>query len=115
MAGLVFKWIKAQGGIAAMERNAIARSGSLYQAIDASDFYTNPVDKRYRSRMNVPFTLADAELDPKFLGEAKAAGLEALKGHRSVGGIRASIYNAMPQDGVDALIDFMRDFEKRNG
>ena len=115
MAGLVFKWIKAQGGVAAMERNAVARSNSLYQAIDASDFYANPVDKRYRSRMNIPFTLVDAELDPKFLSEAKAAGLEALKGHRSVGGMRASIYNAMPQDGVDALIDFMRDFEKRNG
>jgi phosphoserine aminotransferase len=115
MASLVFKWIKAQGGLAAMERNAIARSGSLYQAIDASDFYSNPVDRRYRSRMNIPFTLADAALDGKFLAEAKAAGLEALKGHRSVGGMRASIYNAMPQAGVDSLIDFMRDFEKRYG
>ena len=115
MAGLVFKWIKAQGGLAAMERNAIARSESLYQAIDTSDFYSNPVDRRYRSRMNVPFTLADATLDGKFLAEAKTAGLEALKGHRSVGGMRASIYNAMPQAGIDALIDFMRDFEKRNG
>lgn len=115
MAGLVFKWIKAQGGLAAMERNAVARSDSLYQAIDASDLYSNPVDKRYRSRMNIPFILADASLDARFLTEAKTAGLEALKGHRSVGGMRASIYNAMPQEGVDALIDFMGDFEKRHG
>lgn len=115
MAGLVFKWIKEQGGLTAMERNAIARSGTLYQIIDESDFYSNPVDRRYRSRMNIPFTLADAALDGNFLAEAKAAGLEALKGHRSVGGMRASIYNAMPQEGVDALIEFMQDFEKRNG
>ena len=115
MAGLVFKWIKEQGGLEAMERNAIKRSVTLYTAIDASDFYNNPVDKRYRSRMNVPFTLADSNLDAKFLSESKAAGLEALKGHRSVGGMRASIYNAMPQAGVDALIDFMGDFERRYG
>ena len=115
MAGLVFKWIKEQGGLEAMERNAIKRSGSLYEVIDSSRFYNNPVDKRYRSRMNVPFTLADNSLDGKFLSESKAQGLEALKGHRSVGGMRASIYNAMPQAGVDALIDFMRDFEKRYG
>ena len=115
MAGLVFKWIKEQCGLEAMERNAIKRSGTLYTAIDASDFYNNPVDKRYRSRMNVPFTLADSNLDAKFLSESKAAGLEALKGHRSVGGMRASIYNAMPQAGVDALIDFMGDFERRYG
>ena len=115
MAGLVFKWIKQQGGVATMERNAIARSESLYAAIDASGFYSNPVDPRYRSRMNIPFTLANPELDAQFLKEAKGAGLEALKGHRSVGGMRASIYNAMPLDGVNALIEFMGDFEKRNG
>ena len=115
MAGLVFKWIKEQGGLAAMERNAIQRSSRLYEAIDASDFYANPIDVRYRSRMNVSFTLFDNSLDATFLSEARGAGLEALKGHRSVGGMRASIYNAMPQAGVDALIGFMRDFEKRNG
>lgn len=115
MAALVFKWIKEQGGLAAMEKNAIARSGKLYEAIDASDFYNNPADKRYRSRMNVPFTLADDSLDGKFLTESRAAGLEALKGHRSVGGMRASIYNAMPMAGVDALIAFMQEFEQKNG
>ena len=98
-----------------MEKNAIARSSRLYEAIDSSDFYNNPADRRYRSRMNVPFTLADDSLDGKFLAEAKAAGLEALKGHRSVGGMRASIYNAMPMEGIDALISFMQDFEKQNG
>ena len=98
-----------------MEQNAIKRSGKLYAAIDASGFYKNPVDKRYRSRMNVTFTLADANLDGKFAQEAKAAGLEALKGHRSVGGMRASIYNAMPEAGIDALITFMQDFAKKNG
>ena len=115
MAALVFKWIKEQGGLKGMEKNAIERSSKLYAAIDASDFYHNPADKRYRSRMNVPFTLADDSLDGKFLSEAKAAGLEALKGHRSVGGMRASIYNAMPMAGVDALIAFMQEFEKKNG
>ena len=115
IAALVFKWIKAEGGLKAMEQNAIKRSGKLYAAIDASGFYQNPVDKRYRSRMNVTFTLKDANLDGKFLQEAKAAGLEALKGHRSVGGMRASIYNAMPEAGVDALIALMRDFEKKYG
>jgi phosphoserine aminotransferase len=87
----------------------------LYSAIDASGFYANPVEKSCRSWMNVPFTLADAELDKPFLQEAKAAGLTSLKGHRSVGGMRASIYNAMPEEGVDALIDFMADFAKRRG
>ena len=115
MAALVFKWIKQQGGLAAMEKNAVARSDKLYAAIDASDFYNNPADKRYRSRMNVPFTLADDSLDAKFLTEAKAAGLEALKGHRSVGGMRASIYNAMPMAGIDALLAFMQEFESKNG
>ena len=115
IAALVFKWIKAEGGLAVMEKYAIKRSDKLYTAIDASGFYHNPVDKRYRSRMNVTFTLVDANLDGKFVQEAKAAGLEALKGHRSVGGIRASIYNAMPMEGVDALISFMQEFERKNG
>lgn len=115
MAALVFKWIKQQGGLEAMEKNAIKRSSKLYEAIDKSDFYSNAVDKRYRSRMNVTFTLADNLQDGKFLEQAKAVGLVALKGHRSVGGIRASIYNAMPQAGVDALIGFMQDFEQKHG
>lgn len=115
MASLVFKWIKEEGGLEVMEQRAIKRSGKLYQVIDNSDFYTNPVDVRYRSRMNVPFTLADDSLDGQFLQDAKSNGLEALKGHRSVGGMRASIYNAMPEAGVDALIDFMQDFERQHG
>jgi phosphoserine aminotransferase len=115
MAGLVFKWIIKMGGLEAMEKRAISRSEKLYSAIDNSDFYSNPVDIRYRSRMNVPFTLADDSLDGKFLQGCEAVGLVALKGHRDVGGMRASIYNAMPEEGVDALIDFMNDFEKENG
>jgi phosphoserine aminotransferase len=90
------------------------KADPLYATIDDSGFYANPVDRACRSWMNVPFTLADAELDGKFLEEAAAAGLKTLKGHRSVGGMRASIYNAMPEAGVQALIDFMRDFEQRN-
>ena len=115
MAGLTFKWIKEQGGIAAMERNAIRRSSKLYRAIDESAFYGNPIEPAFRSRMNVPFTLADESLDPGFLKEAATAGLVALKGHRAVGGMRASLYNGMPDEGVDALIDFMQDFERRHG
>jgi len=115
MAGLIFKWIKKQGGLEAMEQNAITRSGKLYQAIDASDFYTNLIDVRYRSRMNVTFTLTDTSLESEFLKGSEDAGLAALKGHRSVGGMRASIYNAMPLAGVDALIEFAQDFEKQNG
>lgn len=115
VAGLVFHWIKEQGGLAAMaERNA-RKAGKLYAAIDGSDFYANPVDPGCRSWMNVPFTLADPDLDSVFLDEAGAAGLLTLKGHRSVGGMRASIYNAMPEAGVDALIQFMVEFERRHG
>ena len=115
IAGLVFEWLKEQGGLSAMaERNHI-KARKLYSAIDASDFYANPVDVNCRSWMNVPFTLADPELDKTFLAEADAAGLANLKGHRLVGGMRASIYNAMPEAGVDALIAFMRDFETRRG
>jgi len=115
MSGLVLKWIKEQGGLEAMERMSLARSDSLYQAIDDSDFYNNPVAARYRSRMNVPFTLIDDSLNEKFANEAKDHGLVALQGHRSVGGMRASMYNAMPGEGVDALITFMQEFERTNG
>ena len=115
LAGLVFDWIKQQGGLASVAETNQRKAGKLYAAIDASGFYANPVDPSCRSWMNVPFTLADAELDVRFLAEAKDAGLVTLKGHRSVGGMRASIYNAMPEAGVDALIAFMADFEKRNG
>ncbi|HLF12832.1 MAG TPA: 3-phosphoserine/phosphohydroxythreonine transaminase, partial [Gammaproteobacteria bacterium] len=110
-AGLVFQWLKEQGGLAAMGERNWRKAGKLYAAIDASDFYANPVAQSCRSWMNVPFTLADPALDKTFLEEAKAAGLTNLKGHRSVGGMRASLYNAMPETGVDALIRFMADFE----
>ncbi|MEJ2061443.1 MAG: 3-phosphoserine/phosphohydroxythreonine transaminase [Gammaproteobacteria bacterium] len=115
LAGLVFKWIKAQGGLPAMAEINQRKATKLYAAIDGSDFYSSPVDTASRSWMNVPFTLANPELDGEFLAQAKAAGLVTLKGHRSVGGMRASIYNAMPEAGVDALIAFMDDFEKRQG
>jgi phosphoserine aminotransferase len=115
LAGLVFQWIKDKGGLEAMAGINQRKADKLYAAIDASDFYANPVDVACRSWMNVPFTLADAELDSVFLKQAAAAGLTTLKGHRSVGGMRASIYNAMPEAGVDALVDFMADFEKRQG
>ena len=115
MAGLVFDWIKRKGGLTAMAEINQRKSAKLYAVIDASDFYSNPVAPDSRSWMNVPFTLKDAELDKVFLEEAKGQSLLTLKGHRSVGGMRASIYNAMPEAGVDALIDFMADFEKRHG
>jgi len=115
VAGLVFDWLKGRGGVAAMGRINQRKAGLLYEAIDASDFYANPVALAYRSWMNIPFTLARPELDAAFLEEAAEAGLQNLKGHRSVGGMRASIYNAMPEEGVAALIDFMGEFERRNG
>ncbi len=115
LAGLVFQWLKRQGGLAGMAEINRRKADKLYAAIDASPFYRNPVDPACRSWMNVPFTLANPELDATFLAEAKKAGLVTLKGHRSVGGMRASIYNAMPEAGVQALVDFMADFEKRNG
>ncbi len=116
MAGLVFQWLKKNGGIAAMERGNIAKANLLYEAIDASDgFYNCPVNKADRSRMNVPFTLRDPNLDGDFLKQADARGLLQLKGHRSVGGMRASIYNAMPLAGVQALVDFMREFSSGHG
>jgi phosphoserine aminotransferase len=116
MAGLVFQWLKKNGGIGAMERTNIAKSELLYAAIDASNgFYNCPVNKADRSRMNVPFTLKDATLDGDFLKQADARGLLQLKGHRSVGGMRASIYNAMPLEGVQALVDFMNEFAIQKG
>lgn len=114
-AGLVFAWIKKNGGLTAMAEVNKRKADKLYAAIDNSGFYTNPVNKTSRSWMNIPFILADSELDSKFLAGAKDAGLTTLKGHRSVGGMRASIYNAMPEEGVDTLIAFMADFEKQNG
>ena len=114
-AGRVFEWLKEQGGLKAMQKINKTKAESLYKAIDNSDFYSNPVSIKYRSWMNVPFLLADENLNSKFLEQSKDAGLLALKGHRSVGGMRASIYNAMPQEGVDALISFMNDFEKDFG
>ena len=116
IAGLVFQWVKRKGGLAAMAEINQRKAQKLYGVIDNSGgFYTNPVDKPYRSWMNVPFILSDAGLDESFLSETKAAGLVQLKGHRSVGGMRASIYNAMPEEGVDALIDFMQQFQKNKG
>lgn len=112
LSGLIFKWLKGQGGLSAMEAINRRKADKLYQAIDDSDFYANPIEPRFRSWMNVPFTLADDALNKPFLQQAEARGLINLKGHRSVGGMRASIYNAMPEAGVDALIDFMKEFEK---
>ncbi len=112
LLGLVLKWVKQQGGVAEMEKINIRKANKLYQVIDQSDLYSNPVDIKYRSRMNIPFVLADSSLDKEFLALAEQNGLSSLKGHRSVGGMRASIYNAMPEAGVDALIDFMLEFEK---
>lgn len=115
LAGLVFEWLDQQGGLEAMEIVNRRKAEKLYAAIDGSSFYANPVDPPCRSLMNVPFTLADAGLDKQFLSESEEAGLLNLKGHRSVGGMRASIYNAVNEAAVDALIAFMQDFEQRNG
>ncbi len=115
LAGLVFQWIKEQGGLAAMGRRNQRKAELLYSYIDGSGFYNNPVDPAYRSWMNVPFTQADAALDKPFLEGARERGLLTLAGHRSVGGMRASLYNAMPEAGVLALIDYMRDFAERHG
>jgi len=113
LAGLVFQWLKAQGGLSAIETINRRKADKLYNFIDASSFYANPVEVASRSLMNVPFTLANSDLDKQFLAESEAAGMLNLKGHRSVGGMRASIYNAVPEAAIDALIDFMRDFESR--
>jgi len=114
LSGLVFKWLKDNGGIGAIQKINQRKAEKLYSAIDSSDFYSNPIDKKYRSWMNVPFILADDSLDKLFIEKAADNGLTTLKGHRSLGGMRASIYNAMPEAGVDALVDFMADFEKNN-
>ena len=115
VAGYVFEWIKEQGGLSVMAKNNQTKAQTLYSAIDNSDFYSNPVASKYRSWMNVPFLLADEKLNELFLERSTDANLLTLKGHRSVGGMRASIYNAMPQEGVDALVDFMNNFEKDYG
>jgi len=115
IAGLVFEWLLEQGGVAAIERTNVAKAKLLYDYLDATGFYTNPVRREDRSRMNVPFKLRDESLDGAFLKGAEARGMLQLKGHRAVGGMRASIYNAMPVAGVQALVDYLQDFERRNG
>lgn len=115
IAGLVFEWLESIGGLEQIARINGNKANKLYGCIDASDFYSNPIAPECRSRMNVPFQLKSPDLDAEFVREATAAGLEGLKGHRSVGGMRASLYNAMTIEGVNALVDFMGDFEKRKG
>jgi phosphoserine aminotransferase len=114
LAGLVFKWLKTQGGLAGVAECNARKASKLYDYIDGSGFYSNPVERECRSWMNVPFILRDDALDKPFLKEAESAGLMNLKGHRSVGGMRASIYNAVGEDAVDALLAFMQDFARRN-
>jgi phosphoserine aminotransferase len=115
LLGLVLQWLKAQGGVVAIEAQNIRKSEKFYAAIDQSSFYSNPIDAHCRSRMNIPFRIADTKLEPQFLADAGKAGLVNLEGHRSVGGFRASLYNAMPEAGVNALIAFMHEFERRYG
>ena len=115
MAGLVFRWLKERGGLARMEQENRAKAAVLYDYLDQTEFYYSPVARDDRSLMNVPFRLKNEALDEAFLKGAKAGGLDQLKGHRSVGGMRASIYNAMPVEGVRALVEYMRDFEKKHG
>lgn len=115
MSGLVFKWLKEQGGIGTIAKQNKRKADKLYAAIDKSDFYHNSIDPQYRSRMNVIFTLADENLNGLFLKEAAKNGLANLSGHRLWSGMRASIYNAMPEEGVDALTTFMEQFEKQHG
>jgi phosphoserine aminotransferase len=115
VAGLVLEWIEREGGLTAMATRNRAKAERLYHAIDGSGFYRNPVAKHCRSWMNVPFTLARPELDQPFLAGARAVGLANLEGHRSVGGMRASLYNAMPLEGVEALVEYLQDFERKHG
>jgi len=115
IAGLVFDWLKQMGGLKQMEQINRAKAALLYDYLDQTEFYHSPVAKDDRSLMNIPFTLRNADLDKAFLKDAEAAGLTQLKGHRSVGGMRASIYNAMPLEGVKALVQYMREFERKNG
>ena len=115
LVSLVTRWMRNEGGIAAVEKRNKQKAARLYDAIDATDFYTGAADPAYRSLMNVTFNLATPELEAQFAKESEKEGLSGLKGHRSVGGLRASIYNAFPEKGVDALISFMREFERKNG
>ena len=115
LAGLTFKWLKRLGGLAAIEQRNVAKAKLLYDVLDSTEFYRCPVAREDRSRMNVAFTLRDPKLDAEFLKQAEARGLSQLKGHRSVGGMRASIYNAMPVEGVARLAEFMREFERSHG
>jgi phosphoserine aminotransferase len=115
IAGLVFEWLLAQGGVPAIERKNTAKAALLYDYLDTTRFYRSPARREDRSRMNVRFHLHDEALDETFLKGAKAAGMDQLKGHRAVGGMRASIYNAMPIEGVQALVAYMKDFERRHG
>lgn len=115
IAGLVFQWLKKQGGVAAMEQRNVAKAALLYDYLDSTDFYRNSIAKDCRSRMNVPFFLKDESLNDAFLAGAKERNLLQLKGHKSVGGMRASIYNAMPMEGVQALVDYLKEFEKKHG
>jgi phosphoserine aminotransferase len=115
VAGLVFQWLKKQGGLTKMEQINRAKAALLYDYLDQTEFYLSPVAKDDRSLMNIPFTLRNADLDKAFIQETEAAGLTQLKGHRSVGGMRASIYNAMPIEGVQTLVRFMKEFERKHG
>jgi phosphoserine aminotransferase len=115
IAGLVFEWVEAQGGVQKMAELNQQKADRLYQYLDQSAFYQNDIPVKYRSKMNIPFQIVDESLHGRFVAEAEAAGLSSLKGHRSVGGMRASIYNAMPIEGVEALVEFMIDFEKSAG
>ena len=115
IAGLVFKWLRQEGGLAEMEKRNVAKAKLLYDYLDASKFFVSPVEKRDRSRMNIPFKLKNESLDEAFLKGAKERGMVQLKGHRSVGGMRASIYNAMPIEGVKALVEYLREFEAKQG
>lgn len=113
--GLMLEWIKKNGGVAGMDKRAEEKSRMVYDVIDSSDFWRSPVDKRYRSRMNIVFRLPSEDLEAKFVEESKAEGMLGLKGHRSVGGLRASLYNACPKEDVEALVAFMKEFERKNG
>lgn len=115
IAGLVFEWLLQQGGLAGIEQRNIRKAALLYDYFDATEFYTTPVEREFRSRMNVPFRLHDTALDEAFLNAAQQHGMLQLKGHRSVGGMRASIYNAMPVEGVQALVGFLKEFERSHG
>lgn len=115
LAGLVFQWLKAQGGLEVMALRNQRKASILYSFLDGSDFYQNPIDPQYRSWMNIPFILRNAHLDDLFLKESKKAELVNLKGHRLIGGMRASLYNAMPEEGVTTLVSFMADFVKQHG